>query len=147
MPFDYFVATLRCPGCGEEVAAEIQTHIQGGVADGAALGVGAEIDAVFIEPDHLVRSGYALVKEPHPGDPVRLLDMWSCPSCDTEQWAAVDIVGGRIERIEGVKLDRATLESASYISDLNADVEARSLRRPDDDGLSSVDVLRRRLPS
>jgi len=146
MPFDYFVARLRCPGCGDEVDAEIQTHIQGGVADGAAFGVGAKIDAVFIEPDHLVRSGYAQVKELHPDDPVRLLDMWTCPSCDTEQWAAVDIVGGTIERIEGVKLDRATLESASYISDVNADIEARSLRRADE-GLSSVDVLRRRLPS
>jgi hypothetical protein len=146
MPFDYFIATLRCPGCGEEVDAEIQTHIQGGVADAAAFGVGAEIDAVFLETKHLVRSGYALVKEPRLGEPVRLLDMWSCPSCATEQWAAVDIAGGKIRRIEGVKLDRAMLESASYISDVNADIEARSLRRPDDEGLSSVDVLRRRLP-
>ena len=44
-------------------------------------------------------------------------------------------------------LDRAMLESATYISDVNADTESRSRRHPEDEGLSSIEVLERRLPS
>jgi uncharacterized protein YbaR (Trm112 family) len=146
MPFDFFVAPLRCPGCGEAVDAEIQTHLRGGIADGAALGVATEIDGVLLEPSHVLGSGYALVQQPRPGEPVRLLDVWSCPACETEQWALVVIADGRIERLEGVTLDRATLGSAHYVSDLNTDILADSLRGDGDEGASSVEVLLRRLP-
>ncbi|HWO22514.1 MAG TPA: hypothetical protein VNO30_27335 [Kofleriaceae bacterium] len=146
MPFDFLVAPLRCPGCGEAVDAEIHTHLQGGCADGSALGIGTEIDGVFLESDHILDNGYALVQAPRPGEPVRLLDLWSCPACRTEQWALVEIAGGRIERVEGVALDRAMLGSAHYVSDPNADFLADSLRGDGDEGATSVEVLLRRLP-
>jgi rubredoxin len=146
MPFDFIVAALRCPGCGEAVDVEIQTHLQGGVANGSALGIGTESDGVFLEPDHIRGAGYTLVPPTRSGELVRLLDMWSCPVCETEQWALVEIAGGRIERVEGVTLDRATLGSAHYVSDVNADILADSLRGDGDGGATSVEVLLRRLP-
>ena len=146
MPFDFLVAPLRCPGCEEAVDAEIHTHLQGGCADGSVLGIGTEIDGVFLESDHILDNGYALVQQPRPGEPVRLLDVWSCPACRTEQWALVEIANGRIERIEGVTLDRAMLGSAHYVSDPNADFLADSLRGDGDEGATSIEVLLRRLP-
>jgi hypothetical protein len=147
--FDLFVAPLRCPHCAAETPeAQIQTHIRGESADGSELGIGAEIEPYFLTTDQIVRSGYALVNPPAPGDPIRLLDVWICRYCQTEQWALVVIAGGRVARIEAVTLDRETLESANFISDLDADLLADSLRAPDDDSrLSAVDVLRQRLPA
>jgi len=46
---------------------------------------------------------------------IRLLDVWTCPECATEQWAVVEVAGTRIDRIEGVLLNRATLEGANFI--------------------------------
>jgi hypothetical protein len=58
----------------------------------------------------------------------------------------VTIADREIRSIEAVKLDRATLESANFISDINADLLAEALtgERPAM-GASSVEVLRRRL--
>jgi hypothetical protein len=128
--------------------AHIQTHIRGESADGSELRIGAQIDPYFLTTDHIVRSGYALVNAPAPGGPITLLDVWICKPCQTEQWAIVVISGGRVERIEAVKLDRQTVESANFISDLDAELLAGSLRGPDDDdSVSAVDVLRQRLPA
>ena len=57
------------------------------------------------------------------------------------------IADRKIRSIEAVKLDRATLESANFISDVNADLLAEALRgeEPAADE-SSVEILRRRLP-
>lgn len=148
MPFDFFFAPLRCPRCGAPAPdAEIQTHIRNGVADGSALGVGFELDAVDLEIDHLLRAGYALVKEPSPGSPIRLLDVWTCSRCQTEEWAVVEIADGKIRSIEAVMLDCATLESAHFISELNADLLAEALQGEEPaSGASSVEILRQRLP-
>jgi hypothetical protein len=46
-----------------------------------------------------------------------------------------------------VNLDRATLESANFISDVNADLLAGALRGEEPArGESSVEILRQRLP-
>jgi|SRR5580704_15168662 hypothetical protein len=145
--FDAFVARLRCPGCDTVVAdAEIQTHIRGGSTDGSSLGVGFEFHPLELTSESIVDTGYALVSPPDPDGPIRLLDVWICPQCRAEQWAMVEIVDRKIRSIEAVKLDRATLESANFISDINADLLAEALtgERPAM-GASSVEVLRRRL--
>jgi hypothetical protein len=148
MPFDIFLAPLRCPHCGTAVAdAEIQTHIRDGVADGCALGVGFELAPVDLATESILDAGYALVNPPNPEGPIRLLDVWICPQCQTEQWAMVEIVDRKIRSIEAVKLDRATLESANFISDVNADLLAEALRGEEPaKGASSVEILRQRLP-
>jgi hypothetical protein len=147
--FDVFVVPVRCPNCDAEIArAEIQTHIRGESANVSELGIGAEIEAYYLTTDHIVNSGYALVKAPAPGGPIRLLDVWICRTCETDQWALVVVAGGKVEHIEAVTLNRATLDSANFISDLDADLLADSLRGPGDDpSASAVDVLRQRLPT
>ncbi len=144
--FDVFIAQLRCPACGTEVPeAEIQTYLRDGSADGSGLRVGFELDAADLTTDSILGAGYALIAPPEQGGPIRLLDVWICPACETEPWAMVEIVERKIRRISAVTLDRPTLESAHFISDTNANILADSLRG-DLVGLSSVDVLRRRLP-
>jgi hypothetical protein len=146
--FDVFVARLQCPGCDTVVAeAEIQTHIRGGSADGSALGVGFEFNPLRLTTESILKTGYALVNPPDADGPIRLLDVWICPQCETEQWAMVEIADRRIRSIEAVKLDRVTLESANFISDVNADLLAEALRGEEPaTGASSVEVLRQRLP-
>ena len=148
MPFDVFLAPLRCPHCGTAVPdAEIQTHIRGGVADGSTLGVGFELDPVDLATESILDAGYALVNPPAAGGPIRLLDVWICPQCQTEQWALVEIADRKIRSIEAVKLDRATLESANFISEVNADLLAEALQGEEPaTGASSVEILRQRLP-
>jgi hypothetical protein len=147
MPFDVLIAPLHCPNCGAAAQeAEIQTHIRGGLADGSMLGVGTELDAVALDREHLAGAGYALVKEPCAGAPIRLLDVWTCPRCQTEQWATIEIAGRIIRSVEPVTLDRRTLESANYISDVDADLLAKSLMDKEPaTAESSVEILLRRL--
>ena len=58
----------------------------------------------------------------------------------------VEISDRKIRSIEAVKLDRATLESANFISDLEADLLAQSLLEQPATGASSVEILRQHLP-
>lgn len=146
--FDVFVAPLRCPGCDTVVPdAEIKTHIRDGSTDGSALGVGFELDSVDLTIESIVDAGYALINPPDTDGPIRLLDVWICPQCETEQWAMVEIADRKIRSIEAVKLDRATLKSANFISDVDADLLAEALRGEEPaTGASSVEILRQRLP-
>src|SRR6185503_11622580 len=120
--FDVFVAPLSCPACANVARdAEIQTYIRDGSADGSGLRVGFELEPAEITTESILGAGYALIEPPSPDGPIRLLDVWICPQCQTEQWAMVEIADRRIRSIEAVKLDRATLEDANFISDVNAD--------------------------
>jgi hypothetical protein len=144
--FDVFVAPLRCPACGADAPeAEIQTYLRGASADGSALRVGAEIDAVDLSTESILNAGYVLVQEPDYGGPIRLLDVWICHACGTEPWATIEIVDRRVHEIAAVTLDRATLRTAHFISETNAAILADSLRG-DLAGADSVEVLRQRLP-
>jgi hypothetical protein len=146
--FDVFVAPLRCPGCDTLAAdAEIQTHIRGGSADSSALGIGFELNPSRLTTESIVGNDYALVTPPDADGPIALLDIWLCPQCETEQWALVEIADRKIRRIEAVTLDRATLEAAHFISEVNAELLAEALRGDEPaTGESSVETLRRRLP-
>jgi hypothetical protein len=144
--FDTFIAPLRCPACSSDAPeAEIQTHLRGVSADGSALRVGDQLDAADLTTESILGADYALVQEPDVGGPIRLLDVWICPSCQTEPWAMVEIVDCRIREIIAVALDRPTLLAAHFISDTNATILADSVRG-DLEGEDVVEVLRRRLP-
>ena len=148
--YDEFVAELRCPNCGQvnpiTANTAMQTHIRGD-ADGSGLGLGFVFDPYDLTTRSLLRSGYLLIAEPPPGGPIRLLDVWECPECSTEQWAMVTIADRRIARIEAVELTRATLEAANFISDTNAWLAAQRFAEMDPaDRAGGVDVLRRHLP-
>ena len=154
--FDTFIAPLRCPVCnGDAPEAELQTYLRGVSADGSALRVGDQLDAADLTTESLLDAGYALVREPEVGGPIRLLDVWICPSCQAEPWAMVEIADGQLRAVTAVVLDRPTLLSAHFISETNAAILADSVRGDlegaDEDVAESVDedvvdVLRRRLP-
>ena len=152
--FDYFVAALTCPRCGTVSPAtsitNMQTHIRGGGADGSELPVGTLFKPAYLTAKHLQGAGYALITQPRAEGPIRLLDVWTCPECETEQWAVVEVSGTRIDRIEGMLLNRATLEGANFISDADAELLAESLPEllqadPGGRKLGSVEILRLRL--
>ncbi|MFT3770317.1 MAG: hypothetical protein QM820_33230 [Minicystis sp.] len=152
--YDFFVAPLRCPACGAESPAGARTNMQTRLrddADGSALTVGTRLSPGDVDPDNILDAAYQSIRRPAPGEPIRLLETWHCPACGrSDNWAVVEIDDGVIEKIEAVKLDRATLESAHFISDQCeilaaqiSDVPARDLATGK---VSCVDVLRARLP-
>lgn len=152
--YDYFVAGLRCPGCGTvnltSAHTNLQTHIRGSGADGSELTVGTSLAPVYLTTEHLMSAGYALVTLRTAANSLRLLDVWICPACNTEQWAVIEIGSGRIERIEAVAMNRATFEAANFIDDVHAELLAADLldipwAEFSERKLNSVEVLRQRL--
>lgn len=125
--------------------AEIQTYLRGVSADGSALRVGDALDEADLTTESILDAGYALVQEPKVGGPIRILDVWICPSCQAEPWAMIEIADGRIRAVTAVVLDRPTLVSAHFISETNAAILADSVRG-DLVGADLVEVLRHRLP-
>jgi hypothetical protein len=128
--YDVFVANLQCPGCSAVASVNdntaMQTHVRCD-ADGAALGVGFQFEPNDLETEDIVRGGYLLVSPPVQGKPIRLLEVWICPSCQTEQWAAITIDDNCIQDIEAVRLDGAALRAANFISEVNAELLAEHL--------------------
>jgi rubredoxin len=143
--YDLFVGDLRCPNCGALSSngdhTAMQTHIRVD-ADGSALGVGYNFDPFDLNSEKILRSGYLLVSPPEPNKPIRLLDTWACPKCETEQWGMITIDGGRLQLIEAVELDRASLQLANFISDFNAENVASQFPASD---AGVVETLRRNL--
>lgn len=59
----------------------------------------------------------------------------------------IEIADRTIRSVEAAELDRETLASANFISDVNADLLADALRNEDSDAnATSVEILRQRLP-
>jgi hypothetical protein len=146
--YDVFVADLRCPNCNATASVKdgigMQTHIRGSVADGSELGIGCELEANHLAVERIVGSGYALIREPAPDGVIRLLDIWTCPMCHAEQWAMVTISEQRIRQIDAVTLNRSALETANFISAIDASILAERLAVSDRE--TSVDILRQHLP-
>jgi hypothetical protein len=91
------------------------------------------------------------VSEPAPGEAIRLLEVWRCPTCGRgDNWALITITGTRITSIEAVVLDRAMLKRAHFISDQCFILAAQLSDVPAADlasgAVSSVETLRAHLP-
>ena len=116
MGYDIFVAALRCPHCERTTPADVSTNMQTKLRDDpdlSSLGVG---DALSIDHATAVESGYLAVQRP--ADPVHIGHIWACPSCHHDpNWAEIVVRDGRIESIEAVPLDRATLERLHYLEE------------------------------
>jgi predicted nucleic-acid-binding Zn-ribbon protein len=128
--YDYFRAQLRCPRCENISAADahinMQTYMRND-ADGSELAVGHLFEPIELTTKHILSSGYALISEPKNSAAIRLLDVWSCPKCETDQWATVEIAEARIVRIEAVAMSLGVLESANFITEVNAELLAAAL--------------------
>jgi hypothetical protein len=116
MAYDLFVAELRCPRCGHVSASDDATNMTTKIRDEperAWLGVGSALE---IDPATVPDSRYYLVQPP--GDTIRILDTWACPTCDFyPNWAEIVIRGGRIESITAVPLDREAIERVHFITE------------------------------
>lgn len=121
--FDLFVAALRCPRCGHVSAADDSTEMQTKIRDDperAWLGVGSALE---IDPATVPDAGYYLVQPP--GDTIRIIETWACPTCDFyPNWAEIVVHGGRIESITTVPLDRETLDRVHFVTEDVYDVAA-----------------------
>lgn len=118
--YDYFVAALRCPHCNTVSAPDSSTNMQTHLRDDASgieIGVGFRLHPFEVRDQDIVSSGYLATGRGSADHCVRLLETWRCPACGHENWARVTISGIEVTTIEPVVLDRATLETAQYISE------------------------------
>jgi hypothetical protein len=123
--FDYLVAAMPCGRCGEVSPADASLEMTTRLRDDpqlAYLGVG---DALPVDTPRALRSGYLLLHEPAPGEPVVLLHQWTCPACgDAYNWAEVVVDGGTITAIRAVDLNRGAVARSHYIVDDAREVAA-----------------------
>jgi hypothetical protein len=127
----------------------MQTHIRDD-ADGTTLEIGYEFDASDLEEASIISSSYLMIRSPDPKKDIRLLNIWICPACRTDQWAMVEIVEGKIVRIEAVSMSRAVLAEANFIGEVNAELLAATLidipsRELSERKLDVVTILRQHL--
>jgi hypothetical protein len=148
--FDYLVAALPCGSGGEVSPADSSTEMTTRLRDDpqlAYLGVG---DGLPVDTPRALRSGYLLLHEPAPGEPVVLLHQWTCPACGyAYNWAEVVVTDGVITAIQAVDLNRDAVARAHYVVDDVRDVAAdlAGVRSPlalSDDRV--VRILRAKLP-
>ena len=148
--FDYLVAELPCGRCGTVSPADESTEMTTRLRDDpqlAYLGVG---DALPVDTPNVLRSGYVLLHEPAPGEPVILLHRWTCPACGYPyNWAEVVVDGGVIAAIRAVELNRDTVARAHFAVDDVREIAADLAGRRSPLGLSddeAVRILRATLP-
>ncbi|HLP87924.1 MAG TPA: hypothetical protein VK184_04870 [Nostocaceae cyanobacterium] len=114
---DYFVASLQCPVCGAVSEADESTNMQTHMRKNpelAYLGVGHPLE---IEPKFMRRCGYLTIQPPQPGQEIRILETWECPSCDAPyNWAEIVVLNDVIKGIVAVEFNRTVFEQAHYVS-------------------------------
>src|SRR5262245_42470937 len=148
---DYLAAELTCSRCGAVSPADWSTEMTTRLRDDpqlANLGVGDELP---VDTARALASGYLLVREPAPDEPVILLHQWTCPACGyAYNWAEVVIEDGVIASIQTIELNQAAFARAHYIVDDVREIAAdlagvrSSLNLGDDE---VIRILRERLPT
>ncbi len=147
--FDFFVGRMECPSCGTVSAADDSTNMQTYVRDDpqlAFLGEGAPLEA---EAGNLLESGYLLIRAPSPGEAVRILQSWECPSCGAPyHWGEIVVRDGIIERVAAVAMNRAVFERSHFIAAECDSLAADLLGKPVQEvvGQDLVGILRAQLP-
>jgi hypothetical protein len=131
--FDEFQAELHCQNCSHLSSMKenicMQTHL---LSEAVTLRVGHVFDLNDVSIRNIVGSGYMLIAEPVASDPIRLLNTWSCPACDKEQWAMVEISDRRLSSIKAVSMNATSLREANFIGEVDGE-------------LLAIEVLRQRL--
>lgn len=149
--YDFFVTRLKCPICGETTPADVSTNMQTYLRDNpdmASLTVG---DSLPIDVERIRRNeydGYLAVKVPEPGEPIRILQTWECPSCGMPaNWAEVVVRNGVIESITAVTFDREHFERSNLVANDVISIAANLTKRPFSElvGQDLVQLLRDKL--
>jgi hypothetical protein len=115
MSSTYFVAELECPECGTRSPADESTDIVTPlIPEGTTfLAVGDRADEISWAT---VRHWYPVLREPEPGEPIKLLETWVCPACGSENWARITLDDGLVAAIEAVPLTAETILDAHAIA-------------------------------
>jgi hypothetical protein len=153
--YDYLVAKLLCPKCGHLSEVGEHTNMQTKIradANGSELRLGFIFDKADLHKKRIIDSGYSLVQEPAATSGIiKLLNVWSCPSCETDQWAMIEIKDACITDIHAVCINQDALNAANFIGTVDAELLAAELLdvpswSQNGGGGNPVDVLRQRLP-
>lgn len=152
--FDYLYSQMHCPLCGHKSgpgeSIGMQTKLRGN-CDGSTLQVGDELEANDLRRTHLERSGYLLLNPRVISERICLLNTWTCPSCEREQWGIIKLIAGKITSIESVQMTAAVLRDADFIDAVDAELLAAALLGMDslefvEKRIDPVEVLRQHLP-
>jgi hypothetical protein len=111
MPYSYFVAELQCPGCGTSTESTVMTKVESD--PGTVIRAGDSLDVTVIDMKY---SHYTL-RAPQPGEPLRILESWSCPACGRPGWIEIVVDDGRVQSIDVVPFDTATLDRVHFVAD------------------------------
>lgn len=118
--YDFFVASLVCPVCGQTSPSDTSTNMQTYLCDEpdmASLKVG---NRLILNAQRICEKevdGYQVVKGPEPDESIRILETWACPSCCAQaNWAEVVIHNGVIQSICAITFDREHFERSHLIS-------------------------------
>jgi hypothetical protein len=113
MPSDQWTSSLTCAHCGtaySELEVNLSTKIQDDpMARSLRVGDRVEITRSEIKPSHY------LPLQPV-GDPLRVLEAWSCVTCGQYRWAEIVIRGDVIEDIHAIKLTPDVIDRAHLIA-------------------------------
>lgn len=111
MTYSYIVSELRCDACGRASAATVVTKVD--VEPATVLRVGSPVDVNVSD----MAFTHCLVRKPAQDEPIRFLEAWDCPACDSPEWVEVSISGGRIREVRVVGFDRGTLDRIHFVSE------------------------------
>ncbi|MBI5596241.1 MAG: hypothetical protein HY928_09165 [Elusimicrobia bacterium] len=124
--FDWFVGDLECPACGVLSPADGRTNAQTKLRDKPYQMELAAGDELLVTRASALDAGYVPNDPFPPGDDLRILQTWECPSCGAPfNWLQVVVRDGRILSVEAVSPDPDVLAAAHYI-----DEEALRLLKP-----------------
>jgi hypothetical protein len=109
MSYSYFVAALQCPGCGATTEASVITKVESD--PGTVIRVGDRLDVTVID----MELSHYRVRAPAPGEPLRILEPWSCPTCSRRVWVEVVVADGAVRSIDVARFDVATLDRVHFV--------------------------------
>lgn len=116
--FDYIVAELKCPICGNVSKADESTNMQTKICKNSEMRAYAVGDYMDVDAGNIVESGYMEVMKPVEENTFKLIDSWECPSCETAyNWALIELIQGQIAGINQVDLSVEQIEAVNYISE------------------------------
>ncbi len=118
--YDYFVAELTCPNCGNISPADTGTNAQTYIRDNSE-GIPLVVGSTLVVDPRRIRTddydGYFAVNVPDPGEPIHILHTWDCHFCDKPvQWMQVIVAENVIESITAITFDRAHVERCHLVS-------------------------------
>jgi hypothetical protein len=126
--FDEFQAELHCQHCSHLSSLKenicMQTHL---LSEAVTLRVGHVFELNEVSLEAILGGGYTLIAEPVASAPIRLLNTWSCPACEKEQWAMVEISDRRLSSITAVPMNATALREANFISEVDGELLAAAL--------------------